>query len=112
VEDGRAGGVVQVTLVLADGTSRTVEAEEGWNLMEVAVNESVPGIYGDCGGEAQCATCHVRVDPEWQASTGERGDMEKAMLHNAYDVTDASRLACQIVLSEQLDGLSVQVVDD
>ncbi len=102
---------MKVTLVAADGTSQTVDAEIGWNLMEVAVNESVPGIYGDCGGEAQCATCHVRVDREWQPLLAERSVMEEAMLNNAYDVTDASRLACQIVLSEQLDGLSVQVVD-
>jgi 2Fe-2S ferredoxin len=88
-----------------------VEAEVGWNLMEVAVNASVPGIYGDCGGEAQCATCHVRVDPEWQPLLPPGSAIEKVMLNNAYDVTDASRLACQIVLSEQMDGLSVQVVD-
>ncbi len=103
--------LVKVTLTTADGALHTVDAEAGWNLMEVAVNESVPGIYGDCGGEAQCATCHVRVDPEWREQTGERGVMEQAMLNNAYDVDDASRLACQIVLTEQLDGLSVQVVD-
>jgi len=102
---------VKVTLVTADGTTQTVDAEVGWNLMEVAVNDSVPGIYGDCGGEAQCATCHVRVDPQWQSLLPPRSDMEQAMLNNAYDVTGASRLACQIVLSEQLDGLSVQVVD-
>ena len=102
---------MKVTLVAADGSPRTVDAEAGWNLMEVAVNESVPGIYGDCGGEAQCATCHVWVDREWQPLLPPRSDMENAMLNNAYDVTDASRLACQIVLSEQLDGLSVQVVD-
>ena len=102
---------MKVTLVTADGTPQTVDAEVGWNLMEVAVNESVPGIYGDCGGEAQCATCHVRVDREWQPLLPERSDMETAMLNNAYDVTEDSRLACQIVLSEQLDGLSVQVVD-
>ena len=103
--------VVKVTLVAADGALHTVDAEVGWNLMEVAVNASVPGIYGDCGGEAQCATCHVRVDREWQPLLSARSDMEQAMLNNAYDVTVASRLACQIRLSEQLDGLSVQVVD-
>ena len=102
---------MRVTLVTADGTPQTVNADVGCNLMEVAVNDSVPGIYGDCGGEAQCATCHVRVDPPWQSLLPPRSDMEQAMLNNAYDVTDASRLACQIVLSEQLDGMSVQVVD-
>lgn len=103
--------VAKVTFVLADGTPQAVCAEAGWNLMEVAVNESVPGIYGDCGGQAQCATCHVRVDPEWQPLTGEANATEKAMLNNAYDVTDDSRLSCQIVVTEQMDGMSVQVVD-
>lgn len=102
---------MKVTLVTAEGEARTVDAETGWNLMEVAVNESVPGIYGDCGGEAQCATCHVKVEREWQPLLPAKGETEKAMLNNAYDVDDDSRLSCQIVLTEQLDGLTVQVVD-
>lgn len=104
--------MVDVTFGFHDGTERTVEAEVGWKLMEVAVNESIPGIYGDCGGEAQCATCHVHVRPDWRAATGERTPAEEAMLKTAYDVKDCSRLACQIIVSEELNGLSVEVVDN
>ena len=103
--------MVNVTFVTQDGNVNEVEAEVGWKLMEVAVNESIPGIYGDCGGQAQCATCHVHVPAEWKHVTGERNPAEEAMLNNAYDVTDDSRLSCQIIVSEELDGLTVEVVD-
>lgn len=104
--------MVDVTFGFHDGTEQKVEAEVGWKLMEVAVNESVPGIYGDCGGEAQCATCHVYVRPEWSAAAGERTPAEEAMLKATYGVTENSRLSCQIVVTDGLDGLCVEVVDD
>ncbi|WP_349826674.1 2Fe-2S iron-sulfur cluster-binding protein [Brevibacterium litoralis] len=104
--------MVNVTFVAHDGTEYPAEAEVGWPLMEVAVNEAVPGIYGDCGGQAQCATCHVHVPPEWKARTGERTAAEDAMLANAYEVTENSRLACQIEVREDLEGLRVDVVDE
>lgn len=102
--------MVEVTFVLQDGTTRIVEAETGWKLMEVAVDNAVPGIDGDCGGEAACATCHVYVAPEWRAITGERTSDEQAMLDNTFGVRDTSRLSCQIKVSEELDGLEVEVV--
>ena len=57
---------MEVTFILQDKTARTVEAEPGWKLMEVAVDNAIPGIDGDCGGEAACATCNVYVAPEWR----------------------------------------------
>lgn len=101
---------MEVTFHLQDKTSQTVEAEPGWKLMEVAVDNAIPGIDGDCGGEAACATCHVYVAPEWRAATGERTADEQAMLGSTFGARDNSRLACQIVTSEELDGLSVEVV--
>jgi 2Fe-2S ferredoxin len=101
---------MEVTFVLQDKTSRTVEAEPGWKLMEVAVDNAIPGIDGDCGGEAACATCHVYVPPEWRAATGERTSDEQAMLASTFGVRPESRLSCQIRTSEALDGLSVEVV--
>ena len=74
VENGslaRKPGSMEVTFILQDKTSHTVEAEPGWKLMEVAVDNAIPGIDGDCGGEAACATCHVYVAPEWRDATGE-----------------------------------------
>jgi 2Fe-2S ferredoxin len=101
---------MEVTFVLQDKTARTVEAEPGWKLMEVAVDNAIPGIDGDCGGEAACATCHVYVAPEWRDATGERTSDEKAMLGSTFGVRENSRLCCQIITSDELDGLSVEVV--
>lgn len=101
---------MEVTFVLQDGTSRTVEAEDGWKVMEVAVDNAIPGIDGDCGGEAACATCHVYVPPEWRAATGERTEPERGMLASTFGVRENSRLSCQIRTSEALDGLVVEVV--
>ena len=101
---------MDVTFVLQDGTSRTVEAEPGWKLMEVAVDNAIPGIDGDCGGEAACATCHVYVAQEWRAATGERTAPEQDMLASTFGVRENSRLSCQIRTAEALDGLSVEVV--
>lgn len=101
---------MEVTFVLQDKTERTVEAEPGWKLMEVAVDNAIPGIDGDCGGEAACATCHVYVAPEWRDATGQRTAEEQAMLGSTFGVRENSRLSCQIETSEELDGLSVEVV--
>jgi 2Fe-2S ferredoxin len=101
---------MEVTFVLQDTTSRTVEAEPGWKLMEVAVDNAIPGIDGDCGGEAACATCHVFVPPQWRAATGERTPDEQAMLASTFGVREESRLSCQIRVTEALDGLEVEVV--
>lgn len=101
---------MEVTFELQDKTSRTVEAEPGWKLMEVAVDNAIPGIDGDCGGEAACATCHVYVAQQWRDATGERTDDEQAMLDNTFGVREESRLSCQIITDEQLDGLVVEVV--
>jgi 2Fe-2S ferredoxin len=101
---------MKVTFVLQDQTTQTVEAESGWKLMEVAVDNAIPGIDGDCGGEAACATCHVYVAPEWRDATGERTADEQAMLGSTFGVRENSRLSCQIETSDELDGLSVEVV--
>ena len=101
--------MAKITFNLADGTSQEIEAENGGRLMQEAVNNSVPGIDGDCGGVASCATCHVYVAPEWLAATGERTDMEIAMLDGTFGVEENSRLCCQIDVTDQIDGLVVQV---
>ncbi|TKJ22187.1 2Fe-2S iron-sulfur cluster-binding protein [Blastococcus sp. CCUG 61487] len=101
---------MKVTFILQDKSECTVEAEPGWKLMEVAVDNAIPGIEGDCGGEAACATCHVYVAPEWTDATGERTNDEQAMLSSTFGVRENSRLCCQIETSDDLDGLSVEVV--
>ena len=92
-----AGEVVAV--VVPDGTS----------VMEAAVRSNVPGIDGDCGGAAACATCHVYVTGDWLAKLEPQSDMELSMLEFAEGVRANSRLGCQIELGPHLDGLTVQL---
>ena len=99
--------MTKVNYVEAGGTVHAVEAEEGISAMEAAVRNSVPGIDGDCGGAAACATCHVYVAPEWQDRVGKATSMEEDMLDFARDVRPNSRLSCQIKVSDALDGLIV-----
>jgi ferredoxin, 2Fe-2S len=102
---------LKVTYVQTDGVERTIEdAKPGWSLMEVARANDIEGILGDCGGACACATCHVYIDPEWQEAVGAPDDVEAEMLDMVSDVRRTnSRLACQIKLSAELDGLRVTV---
>jgi 2Fe-2S ferredoxin len=98
----------KITFIDAQGTSRTVEAETGSTLMEVAVRNGVPGIEAECGGACACATCPVYVDDAWLAATGQAEPMEEDMLDFAFDVRPGSRLSCQIRVRDELDGLIVR----
>ena len=99
----------KITFIDAQGTSRTVEAETGSTVMEVAVRNGVPGIEAECGGACACATCHVYVDEAFRALVGEPEPMEEDMLDFAFDVRPTSRLSCQIRVRDELDGLTVTV---
>ena len=97
----------KITYIDASNTSRTIEAEVGATVMETAVKNDVPGIEAECGGACACATCHVYVDEDWRAKTGEPSAMEEDMLDFGYDVRPNSRLSCQIKVTDELDGLKV-----
>lgn len=99
----------KVTFRTADGVARLVDAASGSSLMEGAVGGGVPGILAECGGACACATCHVHIDEEWIARLPPAGEIEASMLDYVQDARPTSRLACQIVLTEDLDGLSVRV---
>lgn len=86
-----------------------VDVPTGTSVMEGAVRNNVPGIDGDCGGAAACATCHVYVSEEWLARLEPQSDMELAMLEFAAGVEPNSRLGCQIKLDASLDGLTVRL---
>jgi 2Fe-2S ferredoxin len=102
--------MARITYVEHDGTAHGVEVADGVSLMEGAVQNGVPGIDGDCGGNAACATCHIYVPLDWQARTGQPGDMELAMLDMAVGFdAETSRLACQIKASALLEGLRVDM---
>jgi 2Fe-2S ferredoxin len=99
--------MVQVIFVASDGARRQVDAPVGFSVMEAAVDHNVPGIDGDCGGACACATCHVHVDKAWLPKLEPMSDLERGMLDFAFGVDESSRLACQIKLAPELDGLVI-----
>ncbi|GAA4415559.1 2Fe-2S iron-sulfur cluster-binding protein [Quisquiliibacterium transsilvanicum] len=101
----------RITFIEHDGTAHQVDAANGQSLMRAAVDNGVPGIDADCGGECACATCHVYVEPDWLARTGQRSEMEQSMLGFAAVAQDNSRLSCQITVTDALDGLVVRMPD-
>lgn len=101
--------MAKITFIQPDGTSQTVDATPGNTVMEAAKMNSIPGIEAECGGACACATCHVYVDPAWAAKTGTPQSMEEDMLDFAFDVRKESRLACQMKVTPELDGLVVRV---
>ena len=98
-----------VTFVSHDGQKHEAPIEEGQSLMQVATNNAVPGIDGDCGGEAACGTCHVIVDPQWSEQVGLSGPEEEEMLAMNPERQRTSRLSCQMSASEAWDGLTVEL---
>jgi 2Fe-2S ferredoxin len=102
---------LKVTFVQADGVEKALEdVAPGQSLMEIARFNGVDGILGDCGGSCACATCHVYVDPQWQAKVGAPDDVERATLEMVSDLyRPDSRLSCQIMLRPELDGVRVTV---
>jgi 2Fe-2S ferredoxin len=99
----------KITFVLTNGTEKTVEAQTGLSVMEVAVKNNIPAIEGACGGSLACATCHVYVHPDWwdkvMPEDGEISEAEEDMLDLAFHLTRKSRLSCQIIVRDELDGL-------
>lgn len=102
--------VHKLTFVHPDGSSQTVEADDGQSVMRAALNGMVRGIVGECGGELSCATCHVFVDGAWMSKTGEVSEDEQDLLDTtSEEPTDCSRLSCQIKMNPSLEGLIVQI---
>lgn len=97
----------RITYIDHEGEARTVEAEIGATVMETAMKHSVSGIVAECGGGCSCGTCHVLVDDAWVGKAGDRTQEEEDQLDFVYDVKPNSRLACQIRVSDELDGLIV-----
>lgn len=91
-----------------EGKEHTLEALPGWRVMEVIRDWGLP-IKAECGGACACATCHVYVDGEWTDRVRPAEDEELDMLDEAFNVEDNSRLSCQLLMSEELDGLKVRL---
>jgi 2Fe-2S ferredoxin len=98
-----------ITYVEHDGAEHRVTLAVGVSLMQGAIANNVPGIDADCGGACACATCHIFIDPAWAERLGERGAMEASMLDFAEGVQETSRLACQIKVADEHDGLIVRL---
>lgn len=91
-----------------DGTAREVDAPLGHSVLEIAHRNGVD-IEGACEGSLACSTCHVIVDPEWYDLLQEASEDEEDMLDLAFNLSSTSRLGCQLVISEELDGLTVRL---
>jgi ferredoxin, 2Fe-2S len=101
----------KVTYIEHNGTAHAIEVPVGHTVMQGAVNNNVPGIDADCGGECACATCHVYIDPAWLGLIGlpPPGSQEASMLSFAAVTQPDSRLSCQIEVTPAMDGLIVRM---
>ena len=89
------------------GSSKTIEVENGLTVMEGAIQNDIPGIDADCGGSMACATCHVYVEEKWLNKLPKAEEAEVDMIDMAYEPKKNSRLSCQIIVSDELNGLKV-----
>ena len=99
----------KITYIDITGEQRTIDVEKGLTVMEGAVQNQIPGIDADCGGGMACATCHVYVKEEWLNKLPKKEDGEEDMIDMAYEPNKFSRLSCQLTVSDELDGLIVNL---
>jgi len=98
--------MTKVTFIEQDGNELEIDSPNGLSLMEIARKNGV-AIEGACGGCLSCSTCHVIVDPEWMESIGKKTEKEEDILDLVFGLKKTSRLGCQILMSDKLDGLRV-----
>ena len=101
--------MAKITYNTHDNQTHTVEVQNGLSVMEGAVQNDIPGIDADCGGGMACATCHVYIKEEWWDKLPNKEDGEEDMLDMAYEPNKFSRLSCQVIVSDELDGLVVSI---
>lgn len=101
--------MVSITFIEHDGTRHPVDVDKGLSLMEAATTNMVPGVDGMCGGICSCATCHCYIDDAWAAKIAVPAEGELAMLESASHRKHGSRLGCQVVIREELQGLEVHL---
>ena len=89
------------------GISKTIEVEKGLSVMEGAIQNNIPGIDADCGGSMACATCHVYVEEKWLNKLPKADEGEVDMIDMAFEPKKNSRLSCQLIVSDEMDGLEV-----
>ena len=101
--------MAKITYIEHNKKSHTIEVANGLTVMEGAIQNDIPGIDADCGGAMACATCHVYVKEEWFNKLPKKEDGEEDMLDMAFEPNQFSRLSCQLTVTDELDGLIVQL---
>ena len=99
----------KITYIEHNGKKHEVEVASGLTVMEGARDNNIPGIEADCGGACACSTCHVYVDAAWADKLPAKDAMEVDMLDFAWEPSDLSRLTCQVKVTDEMDGLVVQL---
>ena len=97
----------KITYIDSSGNSKTIDVANGLSVMEGAIQNNIPGIDADCGGGMACATCNVYVKEEWLNKLDKPEDAEQDMIDMAFEPKKNSRLSCQLIVSDKLDGLIV-----
>jgi ferredoxin, 2Fe-2S len=106
---GGQEGKPRITFVLHDGAVHSVDVPVGLTVMDGSVRNNLPGIIAECGGMCSCGTCHIYVVEEWRERLPAPEFEEEDLLEFIADRQDGSRLSCQLVVTDDLDGLVVQV---
>ena len=101
--------MAKITYIEHNGKSHTFDIKNGLTVMEGAILNNIPGIDADCGGSMACATCHVYVKEDWFNIVPSKTEGEDDMLDQAYEPKKYSRLSCQLIVSDELDGLIVNL---
>ena len=101
--------MTKIKYVEHNGKEHTIDVQNGLTVMEGAVQNDIPGIDADCGGGMACATCHVYVKEEWLDKISKKEDGEEDMLDMAFEPKNNSRLSCQLTVSDELDGLTINI---
>jgi 2Fe-2S ferredoxin len=99
--------MTKITYQDDQGNSKTIDVENGLTVMEGAIQNDIPGIDADCGGSMACATCHVYVEEKWLNKIPKAEEAEIDMIDMAYDPKKNSRLSCQLIITDELDGLKI-----
>ena len=97
----------KINYIDSEGNSKTIEVENGLSVMEGAIQNDISGIDADCGGSMACATCHVYVEENWLNKLPKAEDAEIDMIDMAHEPKKNSRLSCQLIVTNELDGLTV-----
>ena len=97
----------KITYINIQGNSKTIDVENGLTVMEGAIQNDIPGIDADCGGSMACATCHVYVEEKWLDKIPKAEEAEVDMIDMAFEPKKNSRLSCQLIVSDELNGLIV-----